>query len=438
MKTYKLDNGFSVCLVPIASAKIVSMRLVIRTGVAYESKKTLGYSHMLEHILLDSNPKYPGTKGIEILESKGIDMNASTGPTIVDYRFTGATKHWTTMFDFVYYPLVAPKFTKRVFDREKKAIVEELKNHLDDKLRLYKDKIMETIYKGSVLEYYIAETLASTHKCTLSDITKFYNERYSPENVTLLVVGNFPMRKLCGKIKKFNSFKPSDLFQLDASGDETSNDAVYCPDIAVAKPGKEIYVKCPNVSKIYCDIIFKLDIEPFTKEYYTGKMLEYILTNGFLSILYKKLRLDKNWIYHMNSELSVTCYDSDFTITFNTDPKNFKLCVKEIFKSIKSLRHTIPPKTFAMSKEKIKTDMAKTITNNKINQTNSFISDQIEAGVKPTPINMFYDNLLKVTIADIKRFVDEYLEKSNAYIFYGGAGLPKTRTHSKKSRVLEK
>jgi len=424
MKTYTLDNGFSICLVPVANAKIVSMRLVVKTGMAYETKQTLGYSHMLEHILLDSNPKYPGTKGLEMLESKGIDMNASTGPTIVDYRFTGAAKHWSTIFDFVYYPLVCPKFTKRVFNREKKAIYEELKNHLDDKLRLLKDKIMATIYAGSVLAHNIKGTIKSTKACTIKNIEKFYKEQYAPENVTLLIVGKFPLDKLIRKLNKFKSFKRSEQ--------DFRSTGLDCPVIDVAGPGRSIYVSTPNVSKVYCDIIFHLSIEPFTADYYIGKVVEYILTNGFLSVLYKKLRLDKNWIYHMNSELSVTCYDSDFIIKFNTDPKNFKNCCKEIFKSLKLLSQSVPHKTFAMTKEKIQTDKAKTITNNIISQTNSYISKQIEAGVKPTSIDIFYNNLLKIKIGDVERFISKYLEKSNATIFYGCGKNPMVARKSRK------
>jgi len=424
MKTYKLNNGFSICLVPFADAKIVSMRLIVKTGMAYETKGTLGYSHMLEHILLDSNPKYPGTKGLEMLESKGIDMNASTGPTLVDYRFTGAAKHWSIMADFVYRPLVCPKFTKRVFNREKKAIMEELKNHLDDKLRLLKDKIMETVYAESVLACTITDTIASTKACTIKDIEKFYKEQYAPENVTLLVVGKFPLNKLRSKLNRFENFKQSEM-GFRAGG-------LDCPDIGVVGPGRSIYVSMPNVSKVYCDMIFYLSISPFTNDYYTGKMVEYILTNGFLSVLYKKLRLEKNWIYHMNSELSVTCYDSNFIIKFNTDPKNFKNCYREIFKSLKQLSQSIPHKTFAMAKEKIQTDKAKTITNNKISQTNNYISEQIEAGVKPTRIDVYYNNLLKVKSGDIKRFISKYLEKSNAMVFYGCRKDPMQARKSRK------
>ena len=319
MKQYKLDNNFSVCLVPIDKAKIVSMRLVIRSGMAYETKETLGYSHMLEHILIDSNPKYPGTKGIEVLESKGIDMNASTGTELVDYRFTGDANEWKTIFEFLYYSVVSPKFTKQVFNREKKAIFEELKNHLDDKLRPHKDNIMKTLYANNVLRYTVADTIESTKKCTLGKIKKFFYQQYAPQNITLLVVGKFPMKQLQTKINLFADFEKHDSFRC--------NDG--CPNIVRVNPPKEIYTKCPKANKVYCDMIFKLDIEPFSEDYYCGKVFEYIATNGFLSVFYKKLRLEKNWIYHMDSVLDVTCYDSDFTITFNTDSKNFGIVIEK-------------------------------------------------------------------------------------------------------------
>ena len=411
MKQYKFENGFSICLIPVSDAKVVSMKLIVRTGIAYETSKTLGYSHMLEHILLDSNPKYPGVKGIEALESCGIDMNASTSNTMVEYNFLGSSKYWKLIFEFVSLPLIDPNFTQKVFDRERNAVIEELKNHLDNKLRTYKDTMWRTLHKNKPLAAPIKDIVTNTKKCKLSDIKKFFYEQYSPENITLLVVGKFPYECLMKEMKVFQYFSESKYF--NHHGD--------CPNIITTDPGKTIFTKSPKVSKVYCDIVFKLDTAPYSKDFYIGKIMEYVLTHGFLSLLYKKLRIDKKWIYHMKSDMDVSCYASDFTITFNTDPKNFTGCIREIFKSLASLTNNIPSDILHMVREKIQTDYDKIATNNQISQLNRHYETLIIHEIKLFDIKKYYTNLLSIDQNDIMEFAEQYFSKSNAWIFYGAS-----------------
>jgi len=404
MKTIKLDNGLCINLVPVKGAKIFKMMFIVRTGISYETPSTLGYSHLLEHMFIDSNPNFTGIKGIEELEKKGIDSNASTSHTCVDYYFTGSAKYWETIFDFMSECLVNPKFTQKVFTREKHAVIEELKNHLDDSRRKFKDTIQSVLYDPSILGKSVAATLENTKKCKLNDIKKFYKNHYSPQNVSILIMGKFPMAKIVKKLSIFNNF--TNIIKNDL------------PNIHVNNIPKTIFVQEKKIDKTYCNMIFQLKLKSFDHDFYTAKVLEYILTDGFLSVLYKILRIEKKYIYHMSTELSSTYYDSDFAIIFNTDTKNFKNCIKCIFDSLNDLKKTINKKAYNMARQKIKTDWEKVTTNNKFSELSSHYEKIIIANIPAFSIDTYYKNLLSVTQHDIKKLLRAYFNQDNCWIFY--------------------
>ena len=365
---------------------------------------------------MDTNPKYSGDEGIRATESRGIEMNASTSNDMVDYWYLGSAKYWELIFDFITAPLLKRTFRKKVFEREKHAVIEELKNHQDDKLRRYKDVMSKTVYPRSSISASIAEILKSTEKCTIADLAKFFKQNYSPTNTTLLVVGKFPINKLIAQIKKLEKFK------------QGCDGYVGCPHITTSAVPKEIFVKSPKVSKTYATLIFKLDITPYSKEYYTSKVLTYCLTDGFLSLLYKILRIEKKWIYSMHSFLSITCYDSDFSIKFNTDSKNFNGCVREIFKTLGHLKKTVDSATYKMAMAKISKDRDEMVTGNQVARLSMHYQDLIVAGAPTSApfitLDKYYANLLAVKPNEIKKFVAKNLNRSNCWLFYGSDKKP--------------
>ena len=58
MKIINYDNGFKICFIPVKKVRVISITLVVRNGNIYENEKTLGFSHLLEHILVESSKKY--------------------------------------------------------------------------------------------------------------------------------------------------------------------------------------------------------------------------------------------------------------------------------------------------------------------------------------------------------------------------------------------
>lgn len=424
-KYYKLKNNLSICLVKVPDAFVVNMLLVVNTGFAYENDNTLGYSHLLEHILMESNPKHTKKNTWEEIEKKGIIANASTDNEIVDYTYMGSSKHWKTIFDFVTIPITGIKMSKDIFNRELQAVKQELNKVLDEKLRNYHDKIKSIIYKNTVLNHSEHDVLANTMKCKMKELIKFFEEQYVCENMTLLVVGNYPEKELINYIKKLEKVNRTNIHNEHPENKMKHNHNGNVLDILNRNYDNcldKTYIKLTKVNNVYVKVMYKLDVVPYSTEYYIIKFVSRILTDGMMSVLYKKLRIDKKWVYGVSSKLLLSNYDSNFVIKFETEPKHLKNCVEEIFKSINTLKNNINKQIYKLAYEKIKTDYDLSHTDNRIDLLVEHYEDLIkfnQMGKNMLSIDKFYENLLKVKQQPIKKFLKQNFIKNNCKVFYG-------------------
>ena len=142
--------------------------------------------------------------------------------------------------------------------------------------------------------------------------------------------------------------------------------------------------------------MYKLDVVPYSTEHYIIKFISRILTDGMMSVLYKKLRIDKKWVYGVSSKLLLTNYDSNFVIKFETEPKHLKNCVEEILKA-SILKNNINKQIYKLAYEKIKTDYDLSHTDNRIDLLVEHYEDLIKLikWENMLSIDKFYENLLK-------------------------------------------
>ena len=93
--TLCLKNGLTLGFIKAPKTKMIKVDLIVRVGEYLETRKTLGYNHMLEHMMGDfSSIQFPNAiKNQEMLEKKGIISNAWTDENTTGYFAQGDKKH---------------------------------------------------------------------------------------------------------------------------------------------------------------------------------------------------------------------------------------------------------------------------------------------------------------------------------------------------------
>ena len=78
MKLYRLPNALPVLIIPDKRFPLVSLRLYVHAGSAYETADQAGISHLLEHMVFKGTPSRPKGQISKEVEELGGYLNAAT------------------------------------------------------------------------------------------------------------------------------------------------------------------------------------------------------------------------------------------------------------------------------------------------------------------------------------------------------------------------
>ncbi|MCF8056588.1 MAG: insulinase family protein [Desulfocapsa sp.] len=206
----RLDNGFRYVLKKNQEPKDrVAMSLAVQAGSLNESDEERGIAHFLEHMLFNGSTHFPPGKLVDYFQSIGMS-------------FGGDTNAHTT-YDETVYDIILPKGTNQdieegllVFsdyargallleeeiDRERGVILAEKRSRDSASYRAHV-KGMEFSMKGTMIpERMPIGTLATLNKADHRLMKRFYDAWYRPENMVLVMVGDFEPKEVAPLVKK--------------------------------------------------------------------------------------------------------------------------------------------------------------------------------------------------------------------------------------------
>ncbi|MBU0945657.1 MAG: insulinase family protein [Proteobacteria bacterium] len=195
----QLDNGFRYLLKKNQEPKDrVAIYLDIQAGSLNESDTERGYAHFLEHMLFNGSTHFPPGKLVEYFQSIGMsfggDINAHTGfnETVYDIILPAGGKK-----DIEQGLLVLSDYARGALlldeevTRELGVILAE-KRSRDSAGYRSQVKEIEFSMSGTLLpERMPIGTVETLEKTDHAAIKKFYDSWYRPENMVLVMVGDF-------------------------------------------------------------------------------------------------------------------------------------------------------------------------------------------------------------------------------------------------------
>lgn len=209
----ELENGLKVFLIPKQDFQESCGMMIVNFG-SLDTKFTYdgqskeyneGIAHFLEHKLFELED---GQDVAELFTNAGANSNAFTTFDKTCYYFSAVDnleENVTLLQQFI----SETSFTEASITREKDIIGQEIDMYQDDAdYRLYQG-ILENLYPNTALAQDIAGTQESIENISVADLKENHNIFYSPQEMTLLLVGNFDKDLLFNQIKKEQKEKAS-------------------------------------------------------------------------------------------------------------------------------------------------------------------------------------------------------------------------------------
>ena len=202
----KLSNGLDVYMVDFKS-KNFYISFTSKFGSSYlefKDEKTnkkvsikRGVAHFLEHQMFEGKDESAFTS----FASLGTIINAYTSLDNTSYLALG-DKNFKETLNLVLDFVQSPYFINENVLMEQKIIEEEIKTGEDDYVLLAESTLNYNLFKKDPQKYLITGNSDDVKQINASDLEKAYKVFYNPDNMFLVITGNFHALEALGIIKE--------------------------------------------------------------------------------------------------------------------------------------------------------------------------------------------------------------------------------------------
>ncbi|HUF05546.1 MAG TPA: pitrilysin family protein [Aridibacter sp.] len=217
---FTLDNGLEVIFHIDRSDPVVAVALTAHVGSAREKEGRTGFAHLFEHLLFLES-EHLGKGGLDKLSARvgGSGANGSTSRDRTNY-FQTVPKDalekmlWAEADKLGWF---INTVTEPVLAKEKQVVKNEKRQGVDNQPYGHDSYVIDkNLYPDDhPYNWQVIGSLEDLQNATLADVKEFFRRWYVPNNVTLVVAGDFDpaqakkwVHKYFDEIKKGEEIKP--------------------------------------------------------------------------------------------------------------------------------------------------------------------------------------------------------------------------------------
>ncbi|WP_298067940.1 pitrilysin family protein [uncultured Mailhella sp.] len=217
VQTYRLQNGLSVLIKEDRRFPLVSVRLFVKAGSAWEKPEEAGLSHLLEHMVFKGS-KTSGAGVDKLVENAGGSMNAYTSYDMTTYLTDLPSAQWKTALRAVRDLAFDPLLKQEDLDAEREVVIAEKKQRGDNPMtRLFQTALGHTL-KGTPYEFPVIGKEDTLRKATPQMMRAYIERRYDPRDMVLVVVGDVQSGPVLGEAKElFGGYENRNILRVESS-----------------------------------------------------------------------------------------------------------------------------------------------------------------------------------------------------------------------------
>jgi zinc protease len=396
---YELDNGLTVILKENHQAKVVAFHMWVRVGSADESDDIAGISHVYEHMLFKGTEKRGVGEIAGTVEAAGGDINAFTSFDQTVYHITMASEFFDTGLDIMADAIQHSSFDKDEFEKEKEVIIEEIKRGLDIPGRRLNNTFFATTYKVHPYGRPVIGTQETVRALSRDKILEYFHKWYRPNNMTLVIVGDFDTDPA---VKKIN-----ELFKDFPRGEDVKKDRD-------AEPGQDEFryvLLKDNISEMHMNFGYHIP-EVRDEDNFALDVLAFLLGQGDSSRLYASIKSKKSLVYSIYSYAFTPREPGILMIGTMLNEKNLNETIKETIKELERLKYEhVTQEELNKAKLNLESDF--------IYEKETMQGQARKLGYFATSLDdyLYEEKYLKgissVTAEDIKRAAKKYINTQN-------------------------
>lgn len=395
---YLLSNGMKVLLVEMPKAPVATVQVWYKVGSRNEVMGRAGLSHMLEHMMFKGTAKYPKGSFSRLIRKNGGMDNAFTSQDFTAYFENLAADRVQLALEMEADRMQGLILDQNELKTEREVVKEERRLRTeDDPQGALVEALFAQAYLSHPYHWPVIGWFGDLDAMTLDDLQRHYDTYYSPNNATLIVVGDIKAEQLLPTIKH--------LFEPIPRGPEPKPVAT----MEAEQKGERRFLLKREAQVPF--VMMGYRVPNYTSEdSYALDVLESILSHGKSSRLYQSLVYDQKLSLAVGAEYGLMQTDPGLFYFYALVSPGQKVEVVEeaLHKEIKRLQSEAPTEQ-ELQRAKNQVEAAR-IFEQDSNFRHAMLLGQAESvGAGWRKVDQFLERIRAVTAKDVQRVAGQYL-----------------------------
>lgn len=200
-----LDNGLKIIVKVDRRAPVFISQLWYKVGASDEYQPITGISHMLEHMMFKGTKAYPVGEFSRIIAKNGGDDNAFTGKDYTAYYQKMHKSKLALSIKMEADRMRNLTFSDAELSKERQVVIEERRMRIEDNpiAKVYEYLNLISFDKAGAYHAPIIGFQQDLESYNLQDLRTWYEKYYTPNNATLVVVGDVDADEVVALAKQY-------------------------------------------------------------------------------------------------------------------------------------------------------------------------------------------------------------------------------------------
>jgi zinc protease len=300
-----LDNGATLLVAERPGVPMVIFNILLKSGAAADPTGKEGVASLTAELLTRGTKQYPAQALAQELDFLGASLGVDADLETSTITLTTLTKNLDAALSLLTAVILTPTFPEAELDKKKTEVLGGLKSREEDPGWVAQRAFLEKLYPGHPYGRLVEGQPASLAKVTRTDVVRFHQTYYRPNNAIIGVAGDITQEQIVKLLQThFARWQKADV------------PTTVWPEEQQPKTERITLDRKVTQANV---VLGHVGITRANPDYYAVQVMNYILgAGGFGSRLMDKIREELGLVYHVGSSFSARKHAGPFTVVLQT------------------------------------------------------------------------------------------------------------------------
>ena len=306
---------------------LVNIQVAVGAGHVFDPIEKAGLASITAEMFKESSIHHAGEVLSQALSNMGSRIDVNANATEIVFSINSMVKNLDSTLAIFKEIFFSPIMDQDEFGKIKNQTQQTISNQKMQASAIASNAYNQLLYGNKhIFSTPIIGTSESVDRISIEDVRKFFENYFSPNNSTVVIVGQIKQEDALKKLNFLNEWKNKNLsFPVESEIPKIEKTKVYFYNKDNA-PQSELrigYVALPYDAY---------------GEFYNCQLMNFILGGTFNSRINLNLREDKGYTYGARSSFNGSKYKGPFTVSAGVKANTTDSSLVEIFKEIKNYK----------------------------------------------------------------------------------------------------